>query len=68
MEPRVRLFLWAGTALLAAVSLQPAGEVLASDLRGTSVQAESSRAEVVTVELVPATEEDTIEAAHERRS
>jgi len=68
MDPRVRLFLWAGTVLLAAVSLQPAGEVLAADLRGSSVQTRSSRAEVVTVELIPATEEDTIEAAQKRRS
>lgn len=68
MDPRVRLFVWAGTALLAAVSLQPAGEVLAADMRGSSVYSTAPRAEVVTGDQTAATPEDSIEAAHERRS
>ena len=68
MDPRIRLFVWAGTALLAAVSLQPAGEVLAADMRGSSVLVTAPRAEVVTVDQTAATQEDTLEAAPERRS
>ncbi|MCA8981411.1 MAG: hypothetical protein H6831_10770 [Planctomycetes bacterium] len=68
MDPRVRSFVWAGMALLAAVSLRPAGEVLAADLRGTSVENAEPNAEVVTVEQTAATREDSIETASERRS
>lgn len=68
MDPRVRSFVWACTALLAAVYLQPAGEVLAADMRGSSVQVTAERSEVVTVDQTAATQEDSIEAAPERRS
>lgn len=68
MDPRVRMFVWAGTALLAMVSLQPAGEVLAADLRGSSVRITAPRAEVVTADQTANTQEDEIEAAQERRS
>lgn len=68
MDPRVRLFVWAGTCLLAAISLQPAGEVLAADLRGSSAEVGSPRAEMVTVERVPQAEERSIEVADKRRS
>lgn len=38
MDPRTRTFLWVGMAVLAALSLRPAGEVLAADLRGSSLE------------------------------
>lgn len=68
MDSRVRLFVWAGTALLAAVSLQPAGEVLAADLRGSAIRSGASRTEMVTIESAPAAPEDSIEVAQKSRS
>lgn len=35
MEPRMRLVLWAGMALLAGLWMRPASEVLAADWRGS---------------------------------
>ena len=46
MEARMRVFVWAGMALLAALSLQPAGRVLASDWQAKAAIAPLERVEV----------------------
>lgn len=58
MDPRTRTFLWVGMAVLAALSLRPAGEVLAADLRGSSLETSdpASRSQVVRAEREAATD------------
>jgi len=64
MGTRVRLFVWAGTALLTALSFQPASEVLAADWRGAEVATEASSAALEMADRTPApVEPATLEPA-----